>query len=58
MAKKKTGALLDELSSIDLAEIGLTLNLIGDLFGYLSIVKAKEDAFLMEQARTSNKKEK
>ncbi|KKC46479.1 MULTISPECIES: hypothetical protein [Paenibacillus] len=34
---------IDEFSSLDLAKIGLTLNVIGDIFGYFSILKGEEE---------------
>lgn len=35
--------MIEELTSLDLAKIGLTLNVIGDIFGYLSIIKGEEE---------------
>ncbi len=43
----------NELSSLDLAKIGLTLNVIGDLFGYFSIIKAQEELQGLEEERRS-----
>jgi hypothetical protein len=41
---KRNASLIEDLSSLELAKIGLTLNVIGDTFGYLSIIKAEEEA--------------
>ncbi|MDR0268876.1 hypothetical protein [Paenibacillus sp.] len=56
--KRSPGPLIDELSSIELAEIGLTLNIIGDIFGLLSIVKAKEEMQALAQSASKSKSKK
>ncbi|MEC0094370.1 hypothetical protein [Paenibacillus macquariensis] len=44
MAKaKRNVSLIEDLSSLELAKIGLTLNVIGDIFGFFSIIKAEEE---------------
>ncbi|QID16070.1 MULTISPECIES: hypothetical protein [unclassified Paenibacillus] len=54
VAKPRQNTLLtNELSSLDLAKIGLTLNVIGDLFGYFSIIKAEEELQSLEEERRS-----
>ncbi|WP_236703512.1 hypothetical protein [Paenibacillus xylanivorans] len=45
MAKgKRNNLMIEELTSLELAKIGLTLNVIGDILGYISIIKAEEEA--------------
>ncbi|WP_422656814.1 hypothetical protein ACK8P5_13595 [Paenibacillus sp. EC2-1] len=51
--RKKSNATLEELSSIELAKIGLTLAAIGDVIGYLSIVKAEEEERLRAAEKNS-----
>jgi|GEM_PF-5608707 hypothetical protein len=41
---KRNNLMIEELTSLDLAKIGLTLNVIGDIFGYFSILKGEEEA--------------
>ncbi|MCJ8013494.1 hypothetical protein MUG84_17345 [Paenibacillus sp. KQZ6P-2] len=44
MAKpKRNASKIEDLSSIELAKIGLTLNVIGDIFGFFSIIKAEQE---------------
>jgi len=41
--KKRIGS-LDGLSALELSKIGLTFAVIGDVIGYLAILKAEEEA--------------
>ncbi|MCJ8012245.1 hypothetical protein MUG84_10925 [Paenibacillus sp. KQZ6P-2] len=44
MAKvKRNVSSIEELSSLELAKIGLTFAVIGDIFGYISIIKAERE---------------
>lgn len=40
---KRNAPLIEDLSSLELAKIGLTLAVIGDIFGYFSIIKAERE---------------
>jgi hypothetical protein len=42
--RRNNNLMMEELTSLDLAKIGLTLNVIGDILGYLSIIKVEEEA--------------
>ncbi|BFH62396.1 hypothetical protein [Paenibacillus azoreducens] len=53
MAKRKRNvASIEDLSSLELAKIGLTLAAIGDIISFLSIIKAEEE----EAARSAENK--
>ncbi|WP_156332313.1 hypothetical protein [Paenibacillus sp. JCM 10914] len=40
---RKNVSLLEDLSSLELAKIGLTFAVIGDIIGYIAILKAEEE---------------
>ncbi|WP_155987890.1 hypothetical protein [Gorillibacterium massiliense] len=41
---KKSIGLLDDLNALELSKIGLTFAVIGDIIGFLAILKAEEEA--------------